>query len=494
MLRLVSGHRHLEGIVKWIYTTQRHRSYGHRRKPLSAKTPSHSHGDSLLVKNRPIVGQSQKTRREPRHSIRHVSPPKAPVIGHTEAIPYFQSEVTHWANHVVTLQRLVSFGLPEDDSRTLLDYFAKTVQSGALSKPSDYEYYQLARFSMPHNESSIDIIYSTIFFWWASTHETRGLLEKVVGIRSETLDLLQKITQATDRSFPADEFPDARKNRRTIIMHVGPTNSGKTHHALRALAAASTGVYAGPLRLLAHEIWERLNTGQILPLGVETDERNRSVSHSSFGDPRFMRLCNLITGEEQRLMGEHVPLHSCTIEMLSYRRFYDVAVVDEIQMLANEERANAWVNAVLGINAKEVHLCGEETAIPIVQDLLKHTGDEIIVRRYERLSPLVVEEKSLSGDLSKVQRGDCIVTFRRKSIFELKQAVERQTGMRCAVVYGRLPPEIRSEQAALFNDPNSGYDVLIGSDAIGMGLNLCVVYFNLSCLQNELLVPGKSNE
>ena len=43
--------------------------------------------------------------------------------------------------------------------------------------------------------------------------------------------------------------------------------------------------------------------------------------------------------------------------------------------------------------------------------------------------------------------------------------------MRCAVVYGRLPPEIRSEQAALLNDPESGYDVMVGSDAIGI---LCV--------------------
>ena len=32
------------------------------------------------------------------------------------------------------------------------------------------------------------------------------------------------------------------------------------------------------------------------------------------------------------------------------------------------------------------------------------------------------------------------------------QEVERKTGMRCAVVCGRLPPEIK-EQAALLNDP-----------------------------------------
>jgi ATP-dependent RNA helicase SUPV3L1/SUV3 len=31
---------------------------------------------------------------------------------------------------------------------------------------------------------------------------------------------------------------------------------------------------------------------------------------------------------------------------------------------------------------------------------------------------------------------------------------------------------VDSQQARLFNDPASGYDVLVASDAIGMGLNL----------------------
>lgn len=54
----------------------------------------------------------------------------------------------------------------------------------------------------------------------------------------------------------------------------------------------------------------------------------------------------------------------------------------------------------------------------------------------------------------------------------MKSRIEEQNKMRCALAYGRLPPEIRAEQAALFNDPKSDYDVLVGSDAIGMGLNL----------------------
>jgi hypothetical protein len=40
------------------------------------------------------------------------------------------------------------------------------------------------------------------------------------------------------------------------------------------------------------------------------------------------------------------------------------------------------------------------------------------------------------------------------------------------MIYGQLPPETRSTQARLFNEENTGYDVLVASDAIGMGLNL----------------------
>ena len=76
--------------------------------------------------------------------------------------------------------------------------------------------------------------------------------------------------------------------------------------------------------------------------------------------------------------------------------------------------------------------------------------------------------------MAKVEKGDCIVTFKRSSIFAIKKVVERETGMRSAVVYGWLPPEIITGQAAWFNELESGYDVMVGSDAIGMKLNLCV--------------------
>ncbi|CAE7456482.1 SUV3, partial [Symbiodinium microadriaticum] len=57
-------------------------------------------------------------------------------------------------------------------------------------------------------------------------------------------------------------------------------------------------------------------------------------------------------------------------------------------------------------------------------------------------------------------------------IFSIKREIERLTDHKCCVVYGELPPETRSGQARLFNDEGTGYDVLVASDAIGMGLNL----------------------
>lgn len=39
----------------------------------------------------------------------------------------------------------------------------------------------------------------------------------------------------------------------------GPTNSGKTYTALQALRAAGSGMYCGPLRLLALEVADTMN-------------------------------------------------------------------------------------------------------------------------------------------------------------------------------------------------------------------------------------------
>jgi ATP-dependent RNA helicase SUPV3L1/SUV3 len=66
---------------------------------------------------------------------------------------------------------------------------------------------------------------------------------------------------------------------------------------------------------------------------------------------------------------------SCTIEMTDFAKVYDVAVVDEIQMIADSSRGNHWTNAVLGLQAHEIHLCGDPRAFGLVKTLCESTDD-----------------------------------------------------------------------------------------------------------------------
>ncbi|KZV90811.1 P-loop containing nucleoside triphosphate hydrolase protein [Exidia glandulosa HHB12029] len=284
------------------------------------------------------------------------------------------------------------------------------------------------------------------------------------GVAWPALDTIAGLRNAADMRHPAELYPEARRLHRKIIMHVGPTNSGKTYNALRALAAAKRGVYAGPLRLLAHEVYTRLNKGTILPADIDRDPNDPDKLHP--------RVCNMITGEEKRILAIDAPLASCTVEMLQTVVHYDVAVVDEIQMISDPNRGGAWTAAVLGLMADELHLCGEASAVPIIQSLCEATGDELVVNDYERLSPLQPADEALGNDFSVLREGDCVVAFSRNRIFALKRRIEEETKFRCAVAYGMLPPELRAKQAALFNEPGNEYGVMVASDAIGMGLNL----------------------
>jgi ATP-dependent RNA helicase SUPV3L1/SUV3 len=251
----------------------------------------------------------------------------------------------------------------------------------------------------------------------------------------------------SDLRFPYEWYPLTRMLQRTVHLHVGPTNSGKTYNALKALENARSGIYAGPLRLLAHETFSRFTAKQ--------------------------KPCALVTGEEVRIPADSDTwFHSCTVEMCPLNIRVDVAVIDEIQMINSDDRGWAWTQAFLGVQAKEVHLCGEERVVPLIEDLCARIGEKLIIHRYERLNPLHVMDESLKGDFRNLRKGDAVVAFSRVNIHQIKAGIEKATNRRCAIVYGSLPPETRASQAALFNEPDNDYDFLVASDAIGMGLNL----------------------
>ncbi|KAJ8905808.1 hypothetical protein NDN08_002313 [Rhodosorus marinus] len=248
-----------------------------------------------------------------------------------------------------------------------------------------------------------------------------------------------------DLRLPHQLYPEARTKKRKIIYHHGPTNSGKTYTAMEALKKSKNGVYAGPLRLLALECFERLNRAGVY--------------------------ASLLTGQEIK----EVPFAthtSCTVEMMSVTEEYEVVVIDEIQLIGDADRGSSWTRVLLGANAKEIHVCGDGTALELVKQLADICGDEFEDHTYVRRTPLTVKGESLEGKLTNLKRGDALIAFRRQDLFRLKHDIERMTSLKCCVIYGSLPPETRARQAKLFNDPDGAFDVLVATDAIGMGLNL----------------------
>ncbi|KAL3268936.1 hypothetical protein HHI36_008023 [Cryptolaemus montrouzieri] len=262
----------------------------------------------------------------------------------------------------------------------------------------------------------------------------------------ECMDDLKKIS---DLRTPANWYPEARALNRKIIFHAGPTNSGKTFHALERFFTAKSGVYCGPLKLLAVEVFNKSN---------------------NMGTP-----CDLVTGEERNIVdpsgspSSHV---SCTVEMTSVNTPYEVAVIDEIQMIKDPGRGWAWTRALLGIKAEEIHICGEAGTADLLRQLCLTTGEDVEIRNYKRLTELKIEEKAL-GSLDKAEPGDCIVCFSKNDIYSVSRGIEA-SGKEVAVIYGGLPPGTKLAQAAKFNDPDNSCKILVATDAIGMGLNLSI--------------------
>ncbi|GLT78570.1 hypothetical protein SLA2020_501000 [Shorea laevis] len=279
------------------------------------------------------------------------------------------------------------------------------------------------------------------------------------------------IAYGSDMQFfdcPHMWYPTARRKKRKVFLHVRPTNSGKTYHALKRLESSASGIYCGPLRLLAWEVAKRMNKAKVP--------------------------CDLITGQERDEV-DGARHRAVKVEMADVTSHYHCAVIDEIQMLGCKTRGFSFTCALLGIAADELHLCGDAAAVPLIQEVLKVTDDNVEVQTYGRLSPLVPLEVPL-GSFSNIKTGDCIVTFSRQQIYKFKKQIQDGGKHLCSVVYGSLPPETRTRRAMMFNDETSEFDVLVASDAIGMGLNLNISRIIFSTMKKfegvemrELTVP-----
>lgn len=236
-------------------------------------------------------------------------------------------------------------------------------------------------------------------------------------------------------------YPARRLTRRWTAL-LGPTNSGKTHRSIEAMAAAEHGIYLSPLRLMALENQERIEA-----MGVP---------------------CSLVTGEEE-IIREGATHFCCTVEEFARFRHqhWDVVVVDEVQMMADSQRGWAWVDALVSAHTPQLMMTGPALIEPSLRTLCDLCEDKLVVQRTKRLSPVEVARHATT--LERLEPGSLLVAFSRKLVLELKGMLE-SAGKSVSVVYGALSPEVRREQARRFREGEA--DIMVATDAVGMGLNL----------------------
>jgi ATP-dependent RNA helicase SUPV3L1/SUV3 len=219
-----------------------------------------------------------------------------------------------------------------------------------------------------------------------------------------------------------------------VIAHLGPTNSGKTHDALRFLVDNGRGVYAAPLRMLAQEAHRRLS--------------------EELGDD-----VGLVTGEER--INADAPIICCTAEMAPMRG--DTLVLDEVQWAEDDERGSAWTRLMLGGDYRNILVLGAVEALPLVERAFPSAD----VRFFERKAPLEwVGKRGIAG----LGSGTVVVAFSRRAVIGLAGELNQLHPGRVAVLYGAMPLASRREEIERFL--SGAADVCTSTDVLGHGVNL----------------------
>ncbi|VUZ97007.1 ATP-dependent RNA helicase SUV3, putative [Plasmodium vivax] len=293
----------------------------------------------------------------------------------------------------------------------------------------------------------------------------------------------EHVRRMCDFSELSELVKKKKKKTRKLHLYVGPTNSGKTYEAFQRLCKSRNGLYCAPLRILAWEIHKKLI--------------------------KLNKVTNLLTGQE--IIKKKNATHTvCTVEMTPLERQYDCAVIDEIQMINHETRGCAWTNVLLNLECEEIYLCGSDQIINLVKRLADLLHDQLIIKQFERLTKLRVQESTVEWE--ELKTGDCVITFSRNSIMLLKKRLER-FNKRVFVVYGSLPPELKRRQVELFNrcctgeggiekvdetdtaelppsSDNKKETILIATDVIGMGVNINIrriIFYSLQKFDGDKL-------
>ncbi|GAE37228.1 helicase-related protein [Halalkalibacter akibai] len=306
------------------------------------------------------------------------------------------------------------------------------------------EHWHKKYFSLIQSELFQDLLRLSEVAYDPVEHEKRykqDLLDREQKKQEEEEEIRKKQEEETrilDDIFGREYRPSAGRSI-SYVLHIGETNTGKTHHALERMMKAKSGLYLAPLRLLALEVYDKLNAN---------------------GVP-----CALKTGEEEKTVAgaKH---HSCTVEMFYEKESYDVIVIDESQMIADKDRGFSWYKAITKANADEVHIIGSRNVEKMILQLLGD-AENVEIFDYSRDIPLKVERKEFN--MNQTKNGDALVCFSRRRVLETASRLQKN-GYSVSMIYGSMPPETRKKQMQRFIDGET--TVIVSTDAIGMGLNL----------------------
>ncbi len=230
--------------------------------------------------------------------------------------------------------------------------------------------------------------------------------------------------------------PSIRK--RTVTAVLGPTNTGKTHLAIEKMVKHETGMIGLPLRLLAREVYTRV----VNKVGKE------SVA--------------LVTGEE-KIIPDDPRYWVSTVEAMPVDIETDFVAIDEVQLASDLERGHKFTHRILNIRGtQETLLLGAATIRPLLEQLLP--GINVVTR--PRMSVL---RYAGVKKITRLPPRSAAVAFSADEVYAIAELVRRQRGG-AAVVLGSLSPRTRNAQVELFQ--SGDVEILVATDAIGMGLNL----------------------